>query len=131
MSKANVDVFAAGGNTAQVTAPDIPTSDGNLGGLITLNPETNKARMCYWILGGFDVNYSSVPTSIPFYLVMPVDGLTDSKRGLLGCIDTTLREDYSIPGGSRTWTDPELGELFRLEWSAFEPVSPPDDKTPA
>jgi hypothetical protein len=132
LSKASVDGFAEATSALHVAdQKNSPHAFGDFGGLITLDPDKDKARLCLWVLGSFDVTYSGAPGSTQFWIVMPPDGLTDSSRGLLGCIDTTLRNDYSIPGGNRTWNDPNVGEIFRLEWSDFQPVSPPEDDTPA
>ena len=112
---------------------ELPPQQTNerFGGLITLDPETRKARLCFTVFGSYDVSLSGVPGSFEYWLVMPIEGLPDSARGLLGCIDTTMRSDFSIPGGNRIWTDPEVGDVFRLQWSDFSPVSPPEEDTPA
>ena len=132
LSKASVDAFAEAASVSNQSERNTnPDSFGDFGGLITLNPETDKARLCLWILGSFDMTISGTPGIIQFWIVMPPDGLTDSSRGLLGCIDTTLKDDYSIPGGNRTWTNPDAGDIYKLEWTDFQPVSPPEDNTPA
>jgi len=132
LSKASVDSFAEPAGVLDATGQkSSPLSHGDFGGLITLNPETDKTRLCLWILGSFDMTIDGVPGILQFWIVMPPDGLTDSSRGLLGCIDTTLKDDYSIPSGNRTWTNPDAGEIYKLEWTDFQPVSPPEDNTPA
>ena len=132
LSKVAVDAFSEANGALNASGQNLsPESAGDFGGLITLDPDANKTRLCLWILGSYDVTYDGLPDSFQFWISLPPEGLVDSSRGLLGCIDTTLRSDYSIPGGNRSWTHPDVGDVFKLEWSDFQPVSPPEDDTPA
>jgi len=129
-SKAAIDAFAAAGNEQRATGQDTQLSSGGaFGGRISLDPEAGRASLCLTILGTFEQTMSGVGR-FAAYIALPLEDLVDRRQGLLACIDTTLGSDYSIPGGSGSWTN-EVGEVFRLQWTDFQPVSPPADDTPA
>ena len=131
MSKADVDTFAGQSPGPNATVRDAGLAPaGDFGGLITLDPEADKARLCLAILGSYVQSVTGVPDPMVTYIVLLSEFLVDSSRGLLGCIDTSLRSDYSIPAGNRRWTNP-TGGTFRLNWTDFQPVSPPVNDTPA
>lgn len=135
LDKSTVDTFAqAGGAPTASTAETAPSATNladTFGGIITLNPDANSARMCLYVLGSYDntISGDGPPQTFPGLVAFPVtEDLPNSMRGLLGCVNLSLGDNYVIPSGQRSVNIDDI--VFRIKWTDFQPSNPPTAQTP-
>lgn len=133
--KQAIDTYIQLGPTqAAATAPPAPAATdtvGTFGGIVTLNPEANTARLCFTMQGSYDmiITADGQSTTVPGLVVFPAaEDLNDSRRGMLGCFNLSLGENYVIPSGQRSVNIE--GVEFRVKWTNFQPTNPPTAQTP-
>lgn len=128
LDKDTVDIFASLPTLA--TTAESTQADSFFGGLITLNPQDNTAHLCFIVQGVYDAVYETSEATMPVPMGFMASALPmgDNKRGLLNCFNTPITNDYIIEGGNRIYNIE--GMSYRVEWSDFHPVAPPNEETP-
>ncbi|MGD2068933.1 MAG: hypothetical protein PVI57_09705, partial [Gemmatimonadota bacterium] len=106
-------------------------SRSTFGGFVDLDPDANQAQVCFSMFG--QVNVRTVTSEGTFnsraeIILLPLElfsGIVDGMR----CQFLPLGSDYRIPSGSTSFSEGDF--RIDLEWTTFQPTSPPDDRTPA
>ncbi len=138
VGKQAVDMLGGEGSSMaadlSAAAPDASSNNtaGLFGGIVTLDPEANTARLCLHLSGTYDQILTvdgqqqtlAGPLTLPF-----VEGMQDYKKGMLACYNLPLRNNYVIPAGERT-VNLEGGAVYRIRWTDFQPSNPPTAQTP-
>jgi hypothetical protein len=123
-----IDVFAGFSSGAANLA--ITETSGQFGGLITLNPKSNRAGLCLVMQSFHPVTIQADGASgesIGVIVLPGPEGVQDRLRGALGCVDVPF-QNYTIPSGTRTVNIE--GATYKLEWTSFQPVAAPTEQTP-
>lgn len=110
----------------QSISPSAADGVSEFAGVLSLDPAQDKAEICMWILGFHDILYDG--TRAPAAgLVQLLPQVTDRSQGLLGCVNMTLNDDYTISSGQKV----HVGDGFsiKLQWTEFTPSSPPGGNT--
>lgn len=128
LGKAQVDVFAS--TPIVATTANANQGEGLFGGMITIDPKNKKATLCFIVQGNYEAIYQTQEATIPTPMSISSGALPlgDTQRGMLDCVNTTMKNDYTIAGGHRTYTVDQVS--YRIEWSDFISISPPNEETP-
>lgn len=99
------------------------------GGFAMLDADAGTAKLCFSLVGRTLTEVSGLgpPTQQMSEVIILPQNLFDSIASGFPCLDLPLSQSYSMPSGQRSLN---LGNVeIELEWSSFDPVSPPDMKT--
>jgi hypothetical protein len=124
------NVSAATTKMAQTAAiADVVTLSGVADGVsefaasFELDPANDRAEMCFWLLGFYDVTTNGT-TALKSGVLVAGANIADRTKGVLACVTMTLQDDYVISAGQRS-----AAGGITLKWSQFMPVSPPTADT--
>ncbi len=130
--KTAVDNLGSGGASPATAGLAAPAGLGDgiseFAASIRLDPANNTAEMCMWILGFHDIVIEGPTGTFTQQTTVVIGGdLADRSKSVLACVDMTLNDSYMISSGNKT--NSQSGVTRKLEWSQFNPVSPPDADT--